>query len=156
MPLTLDQRVHTLFASLRRRRGNLAFGRAGILAETIEQSLKRSRGRTFSCNADLNELYATAAVEMWQRGVHSFLMSAALTAASPIWSSVAGYYASHYCIRAFAHAIGFFHSYRRRRLLRLELSSNFMCHVEQTDREHVIYWKVHSDTSNPILAHIDN
>ena len=44
--------------------------------------------------------FAMAAVKMWLRAVHSFLISVSLTKASPIWSSVAGYYSSHYSIRA--------------------------------------------------------
>ena len=32
--------------------------------------------------------FATAAVDIWLRGVHSFLISTALTEASPIWASV--------------------------------------------------------------------
>ena len=58
-------------------------------------------------------MFATAAVEMWLRGIHSFLISAASTRVSPVWASISGYYASHYTIRAFAHLLGYFQLYRR-------------------------------------------
>src|SRR5207237_7783293 len=89
---------------------------------------------------------ATAAVEMWLRAVHSFLVSASLTATSPIWSSVSGYYSSHYSVRAFAHLLGFFQLYRKKRIVRLSThGGKYVCSFDSklaNDREHRFYWKI--------------
>src|SRR5260370_5746384 len=50
-----------------------------------------SAGRTVS----IAKLYTTAAVDMWMRAVHSFLISASLTDVSPMGASITGYYSSH-------------------------------------------------------------
>jgi hypothetical protein len=92
-------------------------------------------------------LYATAAVEMWQRGVHSFLVSVSLTGTSPVWSSVSGYYASHYCVRGFAHLLGYFQLYQKRKCI-VQISiggGKYYCQIlakSAGDREHKFYWKI--------------
>ena len=90
-------------------------------------------------------LFATAAVEMWLRAIHSFLISASLTEASPIWSSVTGYYSSHYSVRAFAHLMGLFHLHKDKRLVRLSRQGNGwvfeIIKKNAGDREHKLYWK---------------
>lgn len=76
--------------------------------------------------------FTTAAVDMWLRGVHSFLISVSLTNASPIWASVSGYYSSHYVVRAFAHLLGYFQLYRLERIIYLEHDKNkkrYICKV---------------------------
>src|SRR4051794_22938270 len=57
---------------------------------------------------DAAACFATAAVDIWLRAVHSFLISASLTESSPIWASISGYYSSHYSVRAIAHLLGYF------------------------------------------------
>lgn len=90
-------------------------------------------------------LFATAAVEMWHRSVHSFLTSASLTTISPLWASVAGYYSSHYTVRAFAHLLGCFQLHTKRRIVRVAKESRqYLCTIERKnggDREHSVYWK---------------
>jgi hypothetical protein len=90
-------------------------------------------------------LFATAAVEMWLRAIHSFLISASLTEASPIWSSVAGYYSSHYSVRAFAHLMGLFHLHKDKRLVQLSRQGGGwvfeIAKKNAGDREHKLYWK---------------
>jgi hypothetical protein len=90
--------------------------------------------------------FATAAIEMWHRSVHSFLISASLTNSSPIWSSVSGYYSSHYSVRAFAHLLGHFQLFKKKRLIQLEIDGhNYYCHVSKKDggdREHKLCWKI--------------
>lgn len=90
--------------------------------------------------------YATAAVEMWQRSVHSFLISASLTKSSPIWSSVAGYYSSHYSMRGFAHLLGHFQLHTKKWIVTLEINAGtYSCHFRKKnggDREHKLYWKL--------------
>jgi hypothetical protein len=90
-------------------------------------------------------LFATAAVEMWLRAIHSFLISASLTDASPIWASVAGYYSSHYSVRAFAHLLGLFHLHRDKRVIKLSRQGHGwifeIIKKNAGDREHKLYWK---------------
>jgi hypothetical protein len=103
-------------------------------------------------NKDVMALFATAAVEMWQRGVHSFLISSSLTKASPIWSSVSGYYASHYCVRGLAHLLGYFQLHRRRKIVRFNIEGGkYKCYLDDkggSDREHKFYWKAVKQDSN--------
>lgn len=91
-------------------------------------------------------MFTTAAVEMWQRSVHSFLISASLTRVSPIWAAVCGYYSSHYAVRAVAHLLGHFQLYRNKRLVRLSTArGGLICAFDSKsagDREHKFYWRV--------------
>ncbi|MFY9909571.1 MAG: hypothetical protein WCF22_24730 [Candidatus Sulfotelmatobacter sp.] len=91
-------------------------------------------------------MFTTAAVDVWMRGVHSFLISASLTNVSPIWASASGYYSSHYSVRAIAHLLGFFQLFTKKKIVRLEFQSGrFVCSFGAKtthDREHRFYWKV--------------
>ncbi len=92
--------------------------------------------------------FGTAAVEIWLRGVHSFLISSSLTAASPVWAAVSGYYSSHYSIRGIAHLLGYFYLFNRGMVTRLEVgpyngySCSFLSKPKGTSAgsEHLIYW----------------
>lgn len=89
----------------------------------------------------------TAAVDMWLRGVHSFLISSALTDSSPVWATVSGYYASHYAVRGLAHLLGYFQLFRRHRITRIHMgvASGVLCDLSNKnggDREHKLYWAV--------------
>ena len=100
------------------------------------------------------KLFTTAAVDMWLRAVHSFLISASLTNVSPIWASATGYYSSHYAVRAMAHLLGFYQLFSQKKIVRLELQSGrFVCNFdpkEERDREHRFYWK--KVKLNPLFA----
>lgn len=88
-------------------------------------------------------MLASAGVEMWHRAIHSFLWSMILTESSPLWSSVTGYYASHFVMRAFAHSMGIFRSFTQRAAIQIVLRGNqFVC-KQLTDRvgEHAFYWR---------------
>ncbi|HLW83775.1 MAG TPA: hypothetical protein VKR60_01090 [Candidatus Sulfotelmatobacter sp.] len=102
----------------------------------------------------ITKMFTTAAVDMWMRGVHSFLISTSLTDVSPIWASVTGYYSSHYTVRSIAHLLGFFQLFNRKRIVRLEYAnSSFVCAFDPKtshDREHRFYWNVVK--SNPLFA----
>ncbi len=97
---------------------------------------------TKNITQDVAKMFTTAAVDMWMRAVHSFLVSSSLTAVSPIWASVSGYYSSHYSVRAFAHLLGFFRMFSRKRLVRLEFQlGRYVCRFDaKAGREHDIYW----------------
>ncbi len=91
-------------------------------------------------------LFTTAAVELWIRATHSFLVSAALTKTSPIWASVTGYYSSHYSVRAYAHLLGHFQLFARKKVVHLSIDEGdkFRCNFEQKNkfgREHEFYWR---------------
>jgi hypothetical protein len=92
------------------------------------------------------KMFTTAAVDMWMRAVHSFLISASLTDVSPIWASATGYYSSHYTVRSIAHLLGFFQLFKRHKIVRLELQGgHFVCSFNpktERDHEHFFYWKV--------------
>ena len=100
------------------------------------------------------KMFTTAAVDMWLRAVHSFLISASLTNVSPIWSSASGYYSSHYTVRSLAHILGFFQLFSRKKIARLELQAGrFVCRFDAKtmhDREHSFYWKIVK--SNPLFS----
>jgi hypothetical protein len=96
--------------------------------------------------APIAKMFTTAAVDMWLRAVHSFLISASLTNVSPIWASVTGYYSSHYAVRSIAHLLGYFQMFKKAKIVRLELQNGrFVCSITaktRPEREHKFYWKI--------------
>ena len=94
----------------------------------------------------VSKMFTTAAVNIWLRGVHSFLISASLTDVSPLWASVAGYYSSHYSVRSIAHLLGFFQLFGARRIVRLQVQGGrYICSFNPKkggDREHKVYWQI--------------
>ncbi len=115
------------------------------VARSLEKLIPSSGSQTIAVRPQIATSFATASVDMWLRGVHSFLISASLTTASPIWASVSGYYASHYVVRALAHLLGHFLLFKRGRIVQLELTGGkhycSFARKDRTDREHAIYWK---------------
>jgi len=90
-------------------------------------------------------LFMTASVEMWQRAIHSFLYSAALPRVSPIWSAVSGYYSSHYSMRAFAHLLGHFQLFSKKRSVEFSIQGGqYVCTYKPkgSQGDHRFYWKV--------------
>lgn len=145
MDRELSEQIGRMFSGLNRRSAATALPQPGALAEVlIRQVPASSPPSVVAAGPTLLTYFGTAAVEMWLRSVHSFLISASLTDASPIWSSVAGYYSSHYAIRAFAHLLGCFQLYRKKRIVRLEKENGrLVLKVEKKQgdhREHKFYW----------------
>ena len=101
---------------------------------------------TVGVDPSVSRLFATASVNMWLRAVHSFLISASLTGVSDIWASVAGYYSSHYSVRALAHLLGYFQLHARRKVVKLHFENGkHLCeYISKTraSREHIAYWKL--------------
>jgi hypothetical protein len=120
------------------------------LKNELEQHVKPKKGKvsaktlSVGVSPQVAKLFASASVDIWLRGVHSFLISASLTNASPIWSSVAGYYASHYAIRATAHLLGVFQLHGAGWVVRLQKASKgHLCEYSKkngNEREHIVYW----------------
>lgn len=149
--------IAAMFHPLARVAAGQAFPPPRALSLELGRIVDRARSDKVAVAPKISSLFATAAVEIWHRAIHSFLISAALTEASPIWASVSGYYSSHYAVRAFAHLLGFFQLYSKKKVARLtlqegrhviEISKKKIC-----DREHKFYWTaVKSDsffTPNP-------
>jgi hypothetical protein len=137
-------RLGATFGPLRTVPGK--FPASASLAEALRKEADRKRPSTVRPQLAAN--LGTAAVDIWHRSVHSFLISTALTAASPVWASVSGYYSSHYSVRGIAHLLGYFYLFTRRRVARLEIGSrggySFSFSKKpagiQASGEHQLYW----------------
>lgn len=143
-------RLKSIFAPLSRTRSG-SLPRIGYLSEELGGAVGDSRAATMEVpvSGEIVKAFATASVEIWLRAVHSFLVSCALTKASPIWASVTGYYASHYAIRALAHTLGYCHLFHKKRIIHLQFSDgSYQCTIKAKkagDREHAYYWRVVKD-----------
>ncbi len=132
-----------------------AFPPPATLSETLKKIAPTLTTATPSHNINLTPKYAsyfaTAAVEMWLRSVHSFLISASLTEVSPIWASVSGYYSSHYSVRALAHLLGYFHLFHESQIIELRhTSGRHVCNFTKkkggkAGGEHTLYWDLVKD-----------
>jgi hypothetical protein len=141
----LQIRLRTAFDRLNTVAAARAFPHVRALTDSLESAIPRT-GNVVRISPTTAEMFATASVDIWLRAVHSFLLSASLTKASPIWASVSGYYSSHYSIRAFAHLLGYFLLFRRRKEVRWSLDGghhvcSFMSPVDGV-REHKLYWNL--------------
>lgn len=140
--------VRAMFAPLNQQPAATAFPALGSLSIALNASLPPgSKGpATTNVTQHVATMFATAAVNMWMRAVHSFLVSAALTNVSPIWASVSGYYSSHYSVRAVAHVLGFYQLFIKKRIVQLQLEDGrYICAYQPKsggDREHRVYWKI--------------
>jgi hypothetical protein len=143
-------KIKLMFDGLNKGRVTGALPPIGSLSIDLNSLLKKDKQEEKEYSVAVEPAvishFATASVEMWQRAIHSFLISSSLTKSSPIWSSVAGYYSSHYSVRAFAHLLGYFQLFTNKRIVELDLSSaKYYCQIKQkggNDREHKFYWKV--------------
>jgi len=139
--------VLATFALLNKGRAK-AFPAPTTLSKTLEKISPNKSSGILERHIDAKgaSCFATAAVEIWLRSVHSFLVSASLTEASPIWSSVSGYYASHYTVRGIAHLLGYFQLFNRRKIVRLKVEGGrYTCTFMSkgaNDGEHKVYWKL--------------
>ena len=133
------------------------------LSQLLNESLKTKESAMLSEQQAV--LFATAAVEMWQRAVHSLITAMAIRTSSEIWACVSGYYASHYSVRAFAHLFGYFSLYFQRRLF-IELSPwgpRYQCRTVDPHRarkEHQFYWtqikKLPEFAGDPLFTNNDD
>ena len=141
----LKKQIIVMFSRLSTQSAAGAFPAPSALSDLLRSRCSPYDQASVAARPPELTLFATAAVEMWLRAIHSFLISASLTDASPIWSSVAGYYSSHYSIRAFAHIFGLFHLHRDKRLIQLtRQGTGWVFEIIKKngqDREHKLYWK---------------
>jgi hypothetical protein len=146
--LGLQTHIIAAFAPLNNEAAVGAFPAPRSLSQALNLALPiGSTGHTTrNAPPHLAKMFTTAGVNIWMRAVHSFLVSTSLTNVSPIWASVAGYYSSHYSVRALAHLLGFFQLFSRKRVVHLELQGgHYVCNFDPKtagDREHRVYWKI--------------
>jgi hypothetical protein len=151
IPSAVEARVKSAFAGLNKQGPAQSFPQPLSLSNTLGDLVPGNRKGTVVVPGSVARLFATAAVDIWLRGVHSFLISASLTRASPVWSCVTGYYASHYSVRAIAHLLGFFNLRRKGAIAQFNVQGGQLrCDFTNKGagtREHGFYWKVvHNDS----------
>jgi hypothetical protein len=151
--VALRSQLLATFALLNRGRAK-AFPAPTTLSKMLEKMAPSKSTGSSDRNIDAKgaSCFATAAVEVWLRGVHSFLVSASLTEASPLWASVSGYYSSHYTVRGIAHLLGYFQLFNRRKIVRLKLEAgHYVCTFMSkgaNDGEHKLYWRLVKDSTD--------
>lgn len=141
--------VELMFAGLNKTVGLGSFPPQGALSKDLNSRVDKAAGNSFTIDAIGLNRFATASIEMWHRSIHSFLISASLTKSSPLWSSVSGYYSSHYTVRAFAHLLGYFQLFSKGKLISLSVNGkNYACQIISKgarDGEHKLYWRIVKD-----------
>jgi hypothetical protein len=143
-----DDVLQISFGALNRSTAPLSFPNRGILSNYIANWLDPTVAGPRAVRPSEGRCFASASVEMWHRAVHSFLCSIALSSTSPLWSRIAAYYSSHFVMRAFSHALGFFKSFRLRRNAQIVLGNGTLYCRPLTGRilgEHAFYWRVTHD-----------
>jgi hypothetical protein len=148
--LPLEKKIEIFFEGLKGTAGSLP--PPGSLSNEFNALVHRAHTTSIEIFPVVTTMLTTCAVEMWLRGVHSFLISASLTESSPLWAAVTGYYASHYCVRGLAHILGFYQLYRKRVILQIDIDNGkHICHIltkKARDSEHKFYWRVVKQDSN--------
>ncbi len=140
--------IKLMFDGLNKKGASADWPKLGALSEMLSPLVEfKTKNEYFKAiNQSAFSYFATAAVEMWHRSIHSLLISASLTKSSPLWSSVSGYYSSHYAVRAFAHLLGYYQLFNKKCIVQLELDgSKYYYHFLKkngNDREHKYYWKI--------------
>lgn len=142
--------VNKIFGELNKQ-GPEKLPQPGALAKTLRKHIK-DRGVQFHLRAADAALFGSAAVEMWLKAVHSFLISASVMKTSPVWSAVSGYYSSHYTMRAFSHVFGHFALIRDKQVAEMTLDQGYFCDVKKKSNliEHQYYWALpHEEFGTP-------
>ncbi len=143
-----DRITELSFGSFSRRPSlGLGFPPRGSLSKKIVELID---GEIATLPDNEAHMLATASVEMWHRAIHSFLLSVAVTDRSPLWASVAGYYSSHFVMRAFAYSMGLLKSFKGRAAVQIVLIGDDLCCERLTENkynkgEHEFCWMVVSE-----------
>jgi hypothetical protein len=144
----LQAHVARTFAPFNDEAAVHAFPAPASLSKALNSAIPGGPNRLATANVPIAiaKMFTTASVNIWMRSVHSFLISASLTQVSPIWSSVAGYYSSHYAVRAIAHLLGFFQLFAGKRIVCLKFENGrYVCSFSPKkagEREHRLYWDI--------------
>lgn len=151
-----DKTFSISFEKLNRPTSKLDFPPMGALSECLSRILTDNSG-SMSIGHKHSCMLASSSVEMWHRAIHSFICSVGFTQSSPLWASNCGYYASHFIMRAFAHSLGFFKSFKKRCGVQIIVQrGQFVCvDLDSKIGEHGFYWKVVKEhpnfISNPLF-----
>jgi len=156
--------IEHMFAGLNKASASNSFPERGALSIRLNHFVDGKNNGAHKIEQAIASTFATSAIEMWHRSIHSFLISASLTKASPVWASVSGYYSSHYSMRAFAHLLGYFQLRKKRKIIQLQINgSSYLCQIlskNGDDAEHKSYWKIvksHSEfSSDPFFTNNDD
>jgi hypothetical protein len=154
-----DRIVELSFGKLDRPSAKMDFPKPGTLSNHFIELLKTAGTTSPALSHQHCAMLASAGVEMWHRSIHSFLWSLALTDGSPLWSSVSGYYASHFAMRAFSHSMGIFKSFTQKKAIQVvNKNGGFVCSLSRSDLgEHAFYWNaVKGKISGNPLFHDNN
>jgi len=147
-------KIESIFSPLNTVAAAKAFPPLATLSSHLEKlaPVRGIKSTVIPVPVETAKLFATASVEIWLRAVHSFLISASLTNVSDIWASAAGYYSSHYAVRAFAHVLGHFQLYNKKLIVQLDMvKGKYHCSFDAkhgNDREHKYYWKLVNNDAN--------
>jgi hypothetical protein len=143
---SIQEQLQATFAPLNTISAARAFPAPATLSKSLEKLIPKDGTARKNVDQSTASYFSTAAVDMWLRSVHSFLISASLTDASPLWASVTGYYSSHYAVRGLAHLLGHFQLFKRKRLVELRWEKpRYVCifkSKEAGDAEHKLYWRI--------------
>ncbi len=111
MDSALRAQLVAVFERLNTAAAAKSFPPPAALSTALKKLIPKDDTSDRNIDANVASCFASAAIDIWLRSIHSFLVSASLTEASPIWSSVSGYYSSHYAVRGLAHLLGYFQLY---------------------------------------------
>jgi len=145
--ISADRVFELSFGKFDKRHAKMNFQEPGTLSKCFSPLIsewKDDPAAAPTLSHQHSPMLASAGVEMWHRAIHSFLWSVTMTKSSPLWSSVTGYYASHFVMRAFAHSMGIFRSFIRQTAFQVVVQSGHFVCTRLPDRggEHAFYWKV--------------
>lgn len=140
--LSTDRIVELSFGKLDKPSAKMDFPKPGTLSRHFNELVETAGNTVPTLSHQHCPMLASAGVEMWHRSIHSFLWSLALTDGSPLWSSVSGYYASHFAMRAFAHSMGIFKSFTQKKVIQVVIKNgSFVCSLSSSKLgEHAFYW----------------
>ena len=144
-----DRIIEISFGKLDKTSAKMDFPERGTLSKHLNSLLVDIDTTTPILAHKFIPMLASAGVEMWHRAIHSFLWSIALTEGSPLWSSVSGYYSSHFVMRALAHSMGIFKSFTKSEIIQVTADGGqFICTPISWGKnrgEHAFYWKAIKD-----------
>ena len=143
--VTKEKQIEILFKYLNRY--SSSFPMIGTLTERLNKFVKDNYNKestdTFLITPQIAGFFTSAGVEMWQRAIHSFMISASLTEVSPIWASICGYYSSHYVVRGLAHLLGLYRLYKKNLIIRIFIDSGkyYLNICRGRHKEHQLFWE---------------
>lgn len=139
--------IQRMFAPWRAAPPGTSFPARAALSTELARLFPLRKGensRSTYVDIGVAKYFATASMDIWQRAVHSLLVSVLLSDQSPIWASVTGYYSSHYTFRGLAHLLGCYRLFQKKCSIRLSIEhGKYVCtYTRGGGREHDWYRNV--------------